>query len=48
MTFTKQEILGEFEKHNIKIPESLLKDFNNVLEKKWLIKIKTRPDFYNI
>ena len=34
--FTKQEILNEFEKHNIKIPESLLTDFNNRLNQKIL------------
>lgn len=34
--FTKQEILKEFEKHNIKIPESLLTDFNNRLNQKIL------------
>ena len=28
-TFSKKEILGEFEKYNIIIPESLLNDFNN-------------------
>ena len=34
--FTKQEILGEFEKLGIKIPESLLTDFNNRLNQKIL------------
>ena len=33
-SFTKEEILGEFEKLNIEIPEPLLKDFENVLERK--------------
>lgn len=33
-TFTKEEILGEFEKVKIEIPEPLLKDFDNVLERK--------------
>ena len=28
-SFSKREILEEFEKHNIIIPESLLNDFNN-------------------
>lgn len=32
--FTKHEILGEFEKYNIKIPESLLLDFHNQIVKK--------------
>ncbi|MCK9476307.1 MAG: hypothetical protein M0R46_10325 [Candidatus Muirbacterium halophilum] len=35
MCFTKQEILEEFEKLNITIPESLLKDFENRLSKKF-------------
>ena len=33
-SFTKEEMLGEFENVNIEIPESFLKDFNNTLEKK--------------
>ena len=33
-TFTKEEILNEFKIRNIKIPESLLKDFENRIEKK--------------
>lgn len=33
-SFTKEEILGEFEKNNIKIPEPLLRDFENVIERK--------------
>jgi hypothetical protein len=28
-SFTKEEILEEFNKHNIEIPESLMKDFDN-------------------
>jgi hypothetical protein len=32
--FTKQEILSEFEEKGIKIPESLLTDFNNRLYQK--------------
>ena len=33
-TFTKEEILGEFQKRNIQIPGPLLKDFENRIEKK--------------
>jgi len=33
-TFTKEEILGEFEKLEIEIPESFLKDFDNTIERK--------------
>ena len=33
-TFTKEEILEEFEKLDIEIPESFLKDFNNTIERK--------------
>lgn len=33
-SFTKEEVLGEFDKLNIQIPEPLLKDFENVLNKK--------------
>jgi len=33
-TFTKEEILDEFQKRNIQIPEPLLKDFENRIEKK--------------
>lgn len=32
--FTREEILSQFEKRGIEIPEPLLKDFDNVLEKK--------------
>lgn len=32
--FTKEEILQEFHKHNIEIPEPLMKDFDNTLERK--------------
>lgn len=35
MCFTKNEILEEFEKINIKIPEPLLKDFENRIAKKF-------------
>lgn len=34
--FTEKEILDEFEKNNIKIPDSFYNDFKNVLEKKKL------------
>jgi len=34
--FTKHEILSEFEKKGIRIPESLLIDFNNRLNQKIL------------
>lgn len=33
-TFTEEEILKQFTEKNIEIPESFLKDFHNVLEKK--------------
>jgi hypothetical protein len=33
-SFTKKEILDEFEKRNIEIPEPLLLDFENVIHKK--------------
>ena len=33
-TFTKEEILGTFKESGIEIPEPLLKDFNNTLERK--------------
>jgi hypothetical protein len=32
--FTKEEILSEFKRKGIDIPESFLKDFENVLERK--------------
>lgn len=32
-SFTREEILGEFEKHNIEIPESFLMEFDNLLKK---------------
>lgn len=37
--FLKQEILNEFEKHNIKIPESLMQDFNNKINEKQIKQI---------
>lgn len=33
-TFTEEEILGEFQTRNIQIPEPLLKDFRNRIDKK--------------
>ena len=33
-TFTKEELLNEFVKVDIEIPESFLKDFENTIEKK--------------
>jgi len=33
-TFTKEELLKEFENNNISIPESFMNDFDNTLEKK--------------
>ena len=32
--FTKEEIFGQFEEKNIKIPESFLQDFENTITKK--------------
>lgn len=32
--FTKEEIVNEFTKHNIKIPDSLMLDFDNTIHKK--------------
>jgi len=37
-TFTLDEIVGEFHKHNIEIPEPLMNDFMNVLYKKKMIR----------
>jgi len=39
-SFTKQEILQQFTDKNIKIPESLLKDFDNTIHKKLLKLLK--------
>ena len=33
-TFTREEILSDFEKRNIIIPDSFLLDFNNTIERK--------------
>jgi hypothetical protein len=38
--FTREEILGEFEKRDIKIPESLMKEFDNLVEKKRIKRLK--------
>ena len=38
--FTKEDILNEFEKNNIKIPKPLLKEFNNIIERKRLKRIE--------
>lgn len=35
-TFTREEILGEFESRGIKIPESFVRDFDNTIERKKL------------
>ena len=40
-SFTKKEILSEFEKFNIEIPECLLDDFENVIYKKMINKLNT-------
>lgn len=42
--FTKEDILNEFTKRNIEIPDSLMKDFENTLLKK---KIKRNLDYLN-
>ena len=41
-TFTKEEILKQFTDYDIKIPEPLLKDFDNVIIKK---KIKRNEEY---
>ena len=38
--FTREEILREFKKKNIKIPKSLLKEFDNLLERKRIKRIE--------
>lgn len=38
--FTREEILYEFEKRNIKIPDSFLLDFENTIQKKRLKRIE--------
>lgn len=42
--FTREEILSEFERRGIQIPEPLLKDFDNVLEKKRRIRNEKEMD----
>lgn len=39
-SFTREEILEEFKNRKIKIPESFLKDFDNVLQKKRMLRIE--------
>lgn len=41
--FTKREILQQFEEKNIKIPESLMLDFENTITKKILERLR-RPE----
>ena len=43
-TFTKDEILKEFDKNNIKIPEPLMKEWDKLIERK---KIKINLDYLN-
>lgn len=38
--FTREEILGKFEKYNIKIPNSLLKEFDNMIQRKRIKRIE--------
>ena len=44
-TFTEEEILGEFQKRNIKIPKPLLIDFYNRIDKK---KRKRNSEYFEI
>lgn len=44
-TFTEEEILSEFKNRNIKIPDSLLKDFRNRVDKKKEIRNKKYSEF---
>lgn len=44
-SFTKEEILDEFEKRGVEIPESFLIEFDNLIEKK---KIKRNINYFNI
>jgi hypothetical protein len=46
-TFTEEEILGEFQKRGIQIPEPLLKDFRNRIEKKKRIRNQKYFDVLN-
>lgn len=43
-SFTKEEILDEFEKRGVEIPESFLIEFDNLIEKK---KIKRNINYFN-
>lgn len=47
MLFTKYEILEQFEKNNIEIPEPLIKEFDNMLWKKRFEKQEKNKDFVN-
>jgi len=44
-TFTEEEILGEFQKRSIQIPEPLLKDFRNRIDKKKRIRNQKYSEF---
>lgn len=43
-SFTKEEILDEFDKRGVEIPESFLIEFDNLIEKK---KIKRNNNYFN-
>ena len=43
-SFTKEEIFGQFEDLGIEIPSSLIKEFDNIVEKK---KIKRNDEYLN-
>lgn len=43
-SFTKEEILDDFEKRGVEIPESFLIEFDNLIEKK---KIKRNINYFN-
>jgi hypothetical protein len=43
--FTKEEILQQFYDYNIKIPESLLKDFDNNIQRE---KIKRNQKYWDL
>lgn len=43
-SFTKEEILDEFDKRGVEIPESFLIEFDNLIEKK---KIKRNINYFN-
>lgn len=44
-SFTEEEILGEFQKRNIQIPEPLLLDFKNRIKKKKEIRNQKNSEF---